>query len=865
MKEDTFLKLIEELKLFLRPYLTEKGVNIDERGWMSCISPQHNDKTPSMSFVPNTNESILHCFGCGANYTIFHAAKIFDGAARDGIEFIKETLPNLAKKYSVEFNSEDLKLSEEAALKYSYRALYKDAFEVLKEHMSYEHTAKRGWDKDICKEYGVGSINYQDFVKKLCSRGNYSPDELAERDIHNRLFGENLITFTIFDHKGKVAGFVARNTLYKKENKATHPKYRNTSNEVPIYNKSQILYGINAVKDRNGRLDIFEGYSDWVTAMTYDHPTCCAMGGVALTLEHLQMVKDLGFTHINLIFDGDETGKTKTGLYLDKYAGKIEGLKITVMELDFESGTPLENTDPDDYFKIHGLPGFMAVEPMTAFDWRLKSRIDIIKKNLLETHTDLEIVELNERFRELASDELTDLVDQMIPLIMAELSPVEQGRMSSKLAKLSGGNEADIRNEVTLRSNKQIKDIGDNIQKKLKNASDAIDIQDILNEGAKRIKEVTANKDITVYNHNEVMSHLGDFYRECDHPREELNGWRTGWEMMDNPLILGGIPKKESIITFAGPPNHGKSAILMNILKQLILPEQKNDKLTCLLWYLDDSRNVAWAKLLASMCRESILDVRTPNRSIVSDKSRYDNYIGWRQYLAHCVNQKKILVKSHDIGNDIDSLEYWIKHTQDTTGNDVLVFVDAVHDMRTGTSSDNDERIKFARIYDWAQATTERLAYSFLTCAHITKSGIAKGKPEQSDLSETGKILYASKVIGMVYSELDYLSSIYKKENATLYWTDENDHENVDKRKPIVQVNFSKNKETSFKGVMYFKHKADACYMEPITNAEADILNELNKTGNVSSNQQTTGANVDPEMFYTPKRLIDEDDITATA
>lgn len=861
MKDETFHRLLREIKPFLRPYLEEKEIEIDERNFLRCINPNHADRTPSMHFIPGSDDEIVHCFGCGATYNIFHAAAALDNLPDQGAGFIEETLPTLAKKYKIDYDPEDLKLSEEAVVVYRYRQLYRDATETLREIGTYDHTRARGWEDETCRSLGVASVNWAEFLTRLKNKGNYEEEEINSKGIHKKLFGHHLITFSIMDHRGKPSGFVARNVNFDKANKATWPKYRNTNNEVPIYNKSEILYGLQSTtKTPEKRLDIFEGYADWVTAKHYGHPCCAAMGGVALTLEHLEIVRSLGFSHVNLIFDGDPTGEKQTTGYLDRYAGKIEGLRITVMELPFNEGEfkELGDRDPDNFFKLKGLKGFMDLEPMSAFDWRLKKKVQEIQKSYLDTGIELE--ELKQNFFKYAADELKDLVDGMIPMIMAEPSPIEQGRMCGRLARITGVSEADIRDEVHTRNNKRVKDIGEYIQRQLRNADDAISVQEILADGARRVSEATASRDLSAYHHVEILDHLDTFFHECDHPVDEITGWRTGWSLFDDPIVMGGIPKKDSILTFAGSPNHGKSAILMNLAKQLVV--QPNKGLSVLMWYLDDPRNIAWAKMLASMSGESILDVRRPDRKIYKDEVKKKRFNQWRDFLRQSVHNKRLLVKGHDIGNDVGSLEYWIKHTQDSTGNDVVVFVDAVHDMITGKgSTDNDERIKFARIYDWVQATTETMEYTFATCAHITKSGMAKGKPDQSDLSETGKIIFASKVIGMVFSELDYLTSVHRRDDSVMYWLDENERDNLDRRKPIVEMNITKNKEAQFKGTMYFKHKSDACALQPMTTTEVELLVEANKLAANDLDRRIQNQPKENERLVLPFE-VEDDEIT---
>ena len=58
---------IEELKAFLGEYLRLKGINTSS--FFRCVSPNHEDKHPSMSFYKKGN--ICNCFACGEKYNIF--------------------------------------------------------------------------------------------------------------------------------------------------------------------------------------------------------------------------------------------------------------------------------------------------------------------------------------------------------------------------------------------------------------------------------------------------------------------------------------------------------------------------------------------------------------------------------------------------------------------------------------------------------------------------------------------------------------------------------------------------------------------------------------------------------------------------
>lgn len=61
-------KRLEELKKVLPLYL-EKQLDININKPFNCLNPEHNDRTPSMSYDAKRNK--VHCFSCGVDWDIF--------------------------------------------------------------------------------------------------------------------------------------------------------------------------------------------------------------------------------------------------------------------------------------------------------------------------------------------------------------------------------------------------------------------------------------------------------------------------------------------------------------------------------------------------------------------------------------------------------------------------------------------------------------------------------------------------------------------------------------------------------------------------------------------------------------------------
>lgn len=74
----------EEIKFLLKDYL-EKILGIDTRKNFRCLSPEHEDRNPSMSF--NSKNNTVHCFSCKATYDIFDLVGInYDVTGQEKID-----------------------------------------------------------------------------------------------------------------------------------------------------------------------------------------------------------------------------------------------------------------------------------------------------------------------------------------------------------------------------------------------------------------------------------------------------------------------------------------------------------------------------------------------------------------------------------------------------------------------------------------------------------------------------------------------------------------------------------------------------------------------------------------------------------
>ena len=154
----------EKAKEFLEEYLQRKGINTKEL--FRCVSPEHEDKNPSMSFYKKKNKCT--CFACGKNYDIFdlvkmeYGLKTFPEQLKKVEEFIKN--PELIedanktiyskKNIEIRLNSTiQEKKVEENKIYPEFYYYYRDCKKRISET---DYLQKRGISKEVQDKYNIG-------------------------------------------------------------------------------------------------------------------------------------------------------------------------------------------------------------------------------------------------------------------------------------------------------------------------------------------------------------------------------------------------------------------------------------------------------------------------------------------------------------------------------------------------------------------------------------------------------------------------------------------------------------------------------------------------------------------------------------
>ena len=781
--------LKQKLMPYLRDYLEEHNVKVSDFGKFRCINPEHRDSTASCSFYPDSKEQTFYCFGCGAKGTIVDAAHFLEGKPTTGKEFIHENLFYLANKYNIPYNDKFEVTEEEIYRSEVYKA-YAEASDIISENQPIEYLTKRKWPVSLCREYGVGCVkSYEDFMTRLSNRG-FTKEFLRDIDFNNQLFAPNMLIFTVRNEKGKVAGFAGRDMNFVKGSKTF--KFRNTSSKCPIYHKSSILYGLCEAKPSVPPLYVFEGYPDWLTAQKHGLKNSCAIGGTALTYEHINLIKELNIRDIILCLDGDSSGQDKTEKLLDEHFSGEESLRIKIVKMPSETS----ECDPDDYLDKYGLDAFRNLPLMDAFEWRLsRFPYDFDKEDVCNRMIPLIVNEPNNIRREGMCKHLSEFAGVRLKAIQRQLDSIlnyEEARIKEKECAI----ERKVLSEINERD------------------GDTVAIFEEALEDIRRLRSTTSDD---VHSSEELITYLTDVREKFEVREPGLLGFTTGWPLFDEGF--SGIPKEDAMITFAGDANTGKTALMFNLAYRVA---KYNEDACVLFQSIDDSRQQAIPRLVAIAAGLQIRQVTHPREYVHTDEDKAKLEKGWKE-ITSFILEGRFAIKDVSQGTDLNFAENWIRWMQEKyPEKQVLFFLDNFHKLSDERAK--DERIRFKHASGRIHAMKNRLHISAICTMEIRKlqnTGSSK-RPQLADIAESKQMEFDNNMIGMIYNDVHA-----RRDAAEAVWIEERNGETV--KKPIVEIDIQKNKITDFKGTLYYKMSPEHSVFHECSRGEVDSLRSTYK------------------------------------
>jgi DNA primase len=245
---------------------------------IKCLNPDHNDSNPS--FRVDKVTGVAHCFACGFKTNLFKYYGVFTNLVPMKIMALKEKLDALKK------------FGQELELPQGYTPWTKQF---------------RGVSPATLKQFGAFYTNQ---VEKLQDR----------------------IIFPIKDITQKTVVYVGRHTM-----SAGNPRYINYPQgvKIPLF-PAHLPGGYSSMVIVEGMFDMLNLYDNGCENVV------CAFGTKTLqndTKQKLLPFRAQGITHIYLLFDGDEAGKSAARDL--KPLLETEGFIVEIVELP-------DGTDPGD-------------------------------------------------------------------------------------------------------------------------------------------------------------------------------------------------------------------------------------------------------------------------------------------------------------------------------------------------------------------------------------------------------------------------------------------------------------------------------------------------------------------------------------
>ena len=314
------------------------------------ICPFHDENTPSFSV--SQSKQIYKCFGgCDAGGNVFTFI----------MEFYKLTFFESAKLLADRYNIIlDISDNYSSSNEYSFlKAVHEDASLIFQQNLfsdigkePLQYLKKRNLTEEIIRKFRIGFaidswnglINkigpkYNNETSKLLKTGLFSRSEKGT--VYDRF--RSRIIFPISHQSGDVIAFGGRD--YNKNDQA---KYLN-SPETAIYQKSNVLYGLNVTKSaitnsNNKYIILVEGYMDLLQLYQAGIEPVVAVSGTSLTKNHATIIARYN-KPVVILYDGDSAGGNaaiRAGFVLLQ-----AGVEVYVVR-------PPGELDPDDWLLKEG-------------------------------------------------------------------------------------------------------------------------------------------------------------------------------------------------------------------------------------------------------------------------------------------------------------------------------------------------------------------------------------------------------------------------------------------------------------------------------------------------------------------------------
>ncbi len=326
-------------------------VSLNKRGRLyTALCPFHNEKTPSFTVYPDTNN--FYCFGCHEGGDVISFIMKYENlefieAVRLLAERAGMTMPDGADETAAKRKKRILEANKTAA-RFFFSMLNSEQGRKARKYLR-----DRGLQDKTIAKYGIGyAPDSWDALKKHMHEKGFTDDEIVDAGLCVRTQKGNVIDFfrervmfPVIDLRGQIIAFSGRTIVDDSR------KYLNTK-DTAVFKKSRTLFSFNFAKNSDQhRLILVEGQMDVISLWQAGFTEAVATLGTAITEEHAQLISRY-VNSVLLCYDSDEAGQRATRRAIDIL--RAAGIDTGVIEV-------VGAKDPDELIKKYGPAAFRAL------------------------------------------------------------------------------------------------------------------------------------------------------------------------------------------------------------------------------------------------------------------------------------------------------------------------------------------------------------------------------------------------------------------------------------------------------------------------------------------------------------------------
>lgn len=324
------------------------------------------------------------------------------------------------------------------------------------------------------------------------------------------------------------------------------------------------------------------------------------------------------------------------------------------------------------------------------------------------------------------------------------------------------------------------------------------------------LKETAINETTTTEENtetDEMENYFNSSLQDYEDFDERAHKKGEGYKIPRFPLMENNLEGVESgLYVFAGESNSGKSALMMNVLKDMVT--YRPNKLFGVYYSLDDSKHEIIPRIIAMEQEIPISVASKPKRyENMIEQCDNDNIVKYQEYLDKRQDGLDKLKEEVDIFKIEDSNK--IKNTTDLKKHlknmmkfvksidpdmKIMIAVDALNDVfldKEVYGKINDKGDIIAEVAKFLKDLTVEFDMIVFTSSHLRKLN-GNRRPTVDDLKEANTLLYEASVVWLVYNDVSK-----NKGAATIYWDDKNADEGIG---AVIEIDWGKNKKSSYKG-----------------------------------------------------------------